>query len=103
MFLPDMTGRDVLNHLKKLSIEVPFVVMTGKGNENLAVEMMKLGAADYLIKDTKYYEVLPRVVEKVFENALFEKKLKKADFKNPRHRASILLHFQGNAGPCFGC
>lgn len=79
MFLPDMTGRDVLNHLKKLSIEVPFVVMTGKGNENLAVEMMKLGAADYLIKDTKYYEVLPRVMEKVFENALFEKKLKKAE------------------------
>ncbi len=73
--LPDMTGYDIILHLNSLSIKVPFIVMTGHGDERLAVEMMKLGAYDYLVKDINFTDILPSVLERVFKNILIEKRL----------------------------
>ncbi len=64
--LPDMTGREVIGALAERRLPVPFMVMTGQGDERLAVEMMKLGAADYLVKDTELLSRLPAVLERVF-------------------------------------
>lgn len=51
--LPDGDGLDFLAQLQQeLGVLAPAVVMlTGKGNEKVAVEAMKLGAQDYLVKD----------------------------------------------------
>ena len=46
--LPDMTGRDVVRVLAEQGRKFPFVAITAHGDEKLAVEMMKLGAIDYL-------------------------------------------------------
>ena len=48
--LPDMTGEDLVRRLKDSGSELPFVMMTGQGDEQLAVSIMKLGAAGYLIR-----------------------------------------------------
>src|SRR6202012_3066093 len=50
--LNDMTGEDVLAALIAEKIEVPFIVVTGQGSESVAVEMMKRGAHDYVMKET---------------------------------------------------
>ena len=57
--LADMTGREVIRQLAELGCKVPFVMMTGQGDERLAVEMMKLGAADYLVKGLDLLDLLP--------------------------------------------
>ena len=49
--LPDMDGLDVLIELReRLGVTVPIVMLTGSGNEAVAVEAMKRGAHDYLPK-----------------------------------------------------
>jgi PAS domain S-box-containing protein len=63
--LPDMTGRDVVCRLAEKGLSVPFVTITAHGDEKLAVEMMKLGALDYLAKDHVFAEMLPSVVRQV--------------------------------------
>jgi DNA-binding NtrC family response regulator len=45
--LGDGTAFDIFNLIK----DTPIIIITGSGNEKTAVEAMKVGAYDYLIKD----------------------------------------------------
>ena len=59
--LGDGDASDILNRIGN----TPFIVVTGAGDEATAVQMMKAGAYDYLIKDQErnYLEALPVRVE----------------------------------------
>ena len=48
--MPEITGIDLLKKLKDLNIDVPVILVTGHGDVPLAVEAMKIGAADFLEK-----------------------------------------------------
>ena len=48
--LPDMTGIEFLQELQKRHIKTPIIFVTSKGSEKIAVEAMKLGVQDYIIK-----------------------------------------------------
>ncbi|NAX34964.1 response regulator, partial [Vibrio sp. V29_P1S30P107] len=48
--LPDMTGMDVLRAVKERSPDVPVIFMTAHGSIDTAVEAMRYGAQDFLIK-----------------------------------------------------
>ncbi|MDN3680483.1 sigma-54 dependent transcriptional regulator [Vibrio tapetis subsp. quintayensis] len=48
--LPDMTGMDVLSSVKKKYPDVPVIFMTAHGSIDTAVEAMRRGAQDFLIK-----------------------------------------------------
>ena len=48
--MPKMSGIDLLKHVKSLNADLPVIVITGHGDVPLAVEAMKLGAADFLEK-----------------------------------------------------
>lgn len=48
--LPDMTGMDVLHAVKLQNPDVPVIFMTAHGSIDTAVEAMRLGAQDFLIK-----------------------------------------------------
>ena len=48
--MPQMSGFEVLEEIKKMPSEVPVVFITGDGSVNNAVEAMKIGAADYILK-----------------------------------------------------
>jgi two-component system, cell cycle sensor histidine kinase and response regulator CckA len=73
--LPDMTGREVIESLYAAGHNIPFVIITGQGDERIAVDMMKLGARDYLVKDPSLFEVLPRTMEQVAAQLSTERKL----------------------------
>ncbi len=51
--LPDMTGLDFLKEIKgdTDNTSYPILMLTGKGSEEVAVDAMKLGACDYIVKD----------------------------------------------------
>lgn len=62
--MPRASGIDVLKKMKEMEIRTPVIFMTGHGNEIIASDAIKLGAYDYLVKDTQlvYLERLPNVI-----------------------------------------
>ncbi|MBD3392852.1 MAG: response regulator [Chitinivibrionales bacterium] len=76
--LPDMKGSAVVEDLRKHNGITPFVVMTGHGDQQVAVDMMKLGAREYLIKDTDFIDRLPSTVERVLIQIRTEQDLEQA-------------------------
>ncbi len=49
--VPQFTGRDALGVVRALAPHIPFILVTGSLDEETAVEYMKSGAADYVLKD----------------------------------------------------
>ena len=56
--LPDMDGLDVLRRIKSMDENVDVIVITGNSNIRTAVDAMKLGAYDYIVKPFEVDEVL---------------------------------------------
>ncbi len=77
--LPDMTGREVIEKLEERNNSIPFILVTGHGDEKIAVEMMKLGARDYLVKGSGFLDMLIPIVEKVKLQLADEIRLKNAE------------------------
>jgi PAS domain S-box-containing protein len=74
--LPDMNAQEFIAVLKKKNKTIPpFIVATGQGDERIAVEMMKLGAKEYIIKDTHFLEMIPFVVSKSISEIEKDRKL----------------------------
>jgi PAS domain S-box-containing protein/putative nucleotidyltransferase with HDIG domain len=68
--LPQFNAMQALHLLQEKGLDVPFIVVTGTISEEAAVETMKQGAADYLLKDR-----LSRLGQAV-QRALHEKRLR---------------------------
>lgn len=62
--LPDMRATDFLDAAEKSGISAPFIMTTGQGSEAVAVELMKRGALDYVVKDADFLERLPAVLKR---------------------------------------
>ena len=67
--MPLCGGIDVLRILSSREKYPPVIMVTGNGNEKIAVDALKLGATDYIVKDVDmgYLELLPLVVEQVIQ------------------------------------
>lgn len=65
--LPEQGGMWMVAALLELDPLLPVLMLTAKGDERSAVEAMKLGASDYLVKDPelRYLDLLPMVLEKM--------------------------------------
>ncbi len=67
--LGETTAKEFINSLKLTELPLPpFVIATGQGDERIAVEMMKLGARDYVIKDTSLLQYLPSVIARTLKD-----------------------------------
>ncbi|MBE9007362.1 response regulator [Fortiea sp. LEGE XX443] len=60
--LPDQDGLTLIHRLRASEIKVPLVVLTAQGDEQIAVELMKAGATDYLAKSRVSSETLAQVL-----------------------------------------
>ncbi len=70
-YMPEMNGLQVMQWMQDNGIETPVVMLTGAGNEEIAVEAMKLGAYDYLRKEQIDIQHLGTVIEATRERRLF--------------------------------
>ena len=91
--LPDMSGSDLVALLGQRNLKHPFVIMTGQGDERLAVEMMKLGAADYLVKGMDLLDLLPATLDRLFRELETKRQLAETE-QALRDRESQLLQAQ---------
>ena len=58
--LPDGDGLTLVQDVREAGIKVPLIVLTGQGDEQIAVELMKAGASDYITKAKMSSESLSR-------------------------------------------
>ncbi|MBL7164009.1 MAG: EAL domain-containing protein [Anaerolineales bacterium] len=65
--LPDMTGLDILRTMKESNFSLPTIIITGEGSEEVAVDALRLGVQDYLLKPVDadaLSEAIDRALEK---------------------------------------
>ena len=65
--LPGRDGLDVLEEIRRSEAPPPVVVVTGRGDEQVAVKAMKGGAYDYVVKGEGYLQRLPVVAQRAVE------------------------------------
>jgi hypothetical protein len=67
--MPGMTGLELIRELSSKGALPPAIMITGAGHETVAVEALKLGASDYVLKDVegRYLELLPSVIDEALE------------------------------------
>jgi PAS domain S-box-containing protein len=76
--LPDMSARDIIDGLSGEGFDFPFMIVTGQDSTTIAVEMMKLGARDFLLKNSAEAGNLPEVVGNVLDRIGREQDIEKA-------------------------
>jgi len=65
--LPDGDGIELLREIRGAGLKTPTLFVTTAASAKLAVEAMKLGADDYVVKEEGYLSVLPFLVKEVLE------------------------------------
>nr|WP_297324749.1 response regulator transcription factor [Nitrosomonas sp.] len=64
--LPDGTAEEALKWIRKtLDWHIPIICVTSRNNESDVVNVLQLGADDYFVKSTRYFELLARIASLV--------------------------------------
>lgn len=63
--LPDKDGMTLVQDLRNAGVTTPLVILTGQGDDQTAVELMKAGASDYLSKDRLSAKTLSQILHNV--------------------------------------
>ncbi|MGA3178875.1 MAG: response regulator [Verrucomicrobiota bacterium] len=77
--LQDAQAGEVISQLAALGRLPSFLIITGQGDERMAVEMMKSGALDYVVKGKDFLDFLPSAVARALQQVDKEKKLAAAE------------------------
>lgn len=92
--LGDMDGMEVLSKIKELNLDIPFIVITGYSDIKMAVNVIKVGAYDYVTKPLFPDEIL-HTINKALDCKPEERKIISAQTKsrssNPSHSDSFVI------------
>lgn len=88
--LADLNGSELVERLQACQRKVPFVIITGQGDERVAVEMMKRGALDYIVKDGHFLEHVPAVMQRSLAQLDRERRLAEAEEDRKRLEREVL-------------
>jgi len=64
--MPQFTGLEALDILQESKLDIPFIMVSGKMGEDVAVEVMRAGAQDYILKD-KLARLIPAIERELSE------------------------------------
>jgi PAS domain S-box-containing protein len=79
--MPGCGGLEVLRYLAAQGPLPPVIMVTGHGDETLAVQALRLGASDYVIKDVdgRYLALLPPVIERALQQWRWREEKRRAE------------------------
>jgi signal transduction histidine kinase/DNA-binding response OmpR family regulator len=91
--LPDMTGLEFLDELnQQLDTSLPVIMLTGQGDERIAVQAMKRGAQDYLVKQDLEPDVLQLTVRNVIHQARLQNQFSHSQRRHLTAEVALHLH-----------
>ena len=79
--MPGMDGIDVLKQIKKLYPIIEVILLTGHGSTETAVEGMKLGAFDYLMKPADFEDIKIKLENAWNRKEEQEERIRKAEVR----------------------
>ncbi|MEA5603015.1 ATP-binding protein [Nostoc sp. UHCC 0252] len=77
--LPDMSGIELFDQMQQeiFKTSVPVIMLTGRGDEEVAVQVMKRGALDYLVKHNLTQDILQLAVRNAIKQSCLQAQLSK--------------------------
>lgn len=96
-FLPGQNGLEITRALQDKAIRIPVVFLTVNKDFDLAVEVMKLGIEDYLVKEEISTPVLPKTILNVIERQKLKDQLTALEISRRRLEAiqELVLQITG--------
>lgn len=88
--LPSFDSIEAIKIIKHQKIKIPFILVTATVSDEYAVEVMKAGADDYILKDRLHR--LPKAVESAMEKTRAEQKLLESESFNKGVLSSLASH-----------
>lgn len=88
--MPGMDGMTTLRRLRTQHPDTYVIMLTGKGSERIAVEVMKAGAADYILKPFKNQDLVERI-----ENVLRIRRIEIHNRELREERERLLSEIEG--------
>jgi FixJ family two-component response regulator len=85
--LPGMSGVEFSRNLKDMKIDIPIVFVTTNKDVNLAVEVMRLGVKEYLLKEDITSHIFPQALLRIVEKGRLRKELSELEIKQKRLEA----------------
>ncbi len=67
MEMPEVDGMELIRRLREKDETIPVIILTGNDEIKVAVEAMKAGADDYLLKDENIQDAIPMAIHRVME------------------------------------
>lgn len=74
-YLPGPNGLEVIKAIRERNIDIPIIFLTSNRDFRLAIEAMKYGVEDYMVKDEAVDSVLPRMIVNILERVHLKKKI----------------------------
>ena len=71
--MPGTSGINVLQWMYGMKMDIPVIIITGYGSEEIALEAWKWGAKDYFVKGKSDMSQLPELVLKVYKQVIAER------------------------------
>ena len=96
--LPDMNGLELLKEIREVhNLDVPVVFVTGNGDEEVALQALRLGAMDYVVKNSDYLHQLPLILENAFNKTQVKReqealKVSEEYFRSLIENSSDMIH-----------
>jgi len=87
--LPDADGLGVLRDIRALGLPTPVIMLTGRGDDQTAADLMKAGAADYFAKSRLTPEALERSLRHALRVGEVEAQAARAEAESGRLLASL--------------
>ena len=73
--LPEDNGLEVTRTIREKNLDIPIIFLSSNRDFRLAVEAMKYGVEDYLVKDEAVDSVLPRAIVNILERVNLKKRI----------------------------
>ena len=75
----EVDGLDVFARMKAAGFDLPVILVTGFGNETLAVRALRAGVRDFVTKSAEYLDYLPEAVQRVLQQVHTEHRLAESE------------------------
>lgn len=79
--LPGASGLDLFGKIRQAGVAAPVLMVTGRGDESIAVAAMKAGVQDYLVKTRHYHAAIPQAISKAVDIARMKDRLQQHEIR----------------------